>query len=75
MHLPEWTKLGNRIEDAKLRIRAEEQRALARLRAEVVRNLIKLRRNAAVLDELDVACSFATIAKERDYVRPILNSG
>ena len=28
-------------------------------------NLVKLRRNAAVLDELDIACSFATLAEEQ----------
>ena len=35
---------------------------------------MKLRRNAAVLDGLDVACSSAVVAKQRDLVRPILNS-
>jgi DNA mismatch repair ATPase MutS len=33
----------------------------------------KIRRNAAVMDELDVACSFATLAQEQQMVRPILN--
>ena len=41
----------------------------------MIRNLVKLRRNAAVLDELDVACSFATMAQEQSLVRPILNTG
>ena len=74
-HLPEWTQLGNRIDEAKLRIQAEETRLFASLRTEVVRKLIELRRNAAVLDELDVACSFATLAGEHRLVRPILNTG
>lgn len=74
-HLPEWTHLGIRIDEAKLRIRAEEQRLFGELRAQVVRNLVKLRRNAAVLDELDVACSFATLAEEQGFIRPILNMG
>jgi DNA mismatch repair ATPase MutS len=36
---------------------------------------MRLRRNAAVLDELDVACSNATAAKERNLIRPLLNNG
>lgn len=36
---------------------------------------MKLRRNASVLDQLDVACSFARFAQEQDLVRPILNLG
>jgi len=74
-YLPEWTRLGTAMEGAKLRIQQEEHRLFSSLRQQVVLNLIKLRRNAAVLDELDVACSFATLAKEQNLVRPILHSG
>ncbi|KAK3114933.1 MutS protein 1 [Teratosphaeriaceae sp. CCFEE 6253] len=72
-YLSEWTHLGVRIDDSKLRIRTEEERVLGKLRAQVLENLMKLRRNAAVLDELDVACSSATAAKDRNLVRPVLN--
>lgn len=41
----------------------------------MIENLVKLRRNASILDELDVGCSSAVMAKERNLVRPILNSG
>jgi len=75
LHIPEWTQLGSRIDEAKYRIRNEEVRVLSSLREDVVRNLIILRRNASVLDELDVACSFTTLAKEHRLVRPILNNG
>ncbi|KAF2164403.1 hypothetical protein M409DRAFT_67911 [Zasmidium cellare ATCC 36951] len=74
-YLSEWTHLGVRIDDAKLRIRTEEERVFGKLRGEVLENLMKLRRNAAVLDELDVACSSAVVAKERKWVRPVLNGG
>jgi DNA mismatch repair ATPase MutS len=74
-HLPAWTHLGTRIDDTKARIRAEEQRVFNKLREQVVRNLVKLRRNAKVLDELDVGCGFATLAEEQGLVRPILNFG
>ena len=57
----------------KTQIRAEEQHLLRELREKVVINLVKLRRNAAVLDELDIACAFATLAEEQGFIRPILN--
>jgi DNA mismatch repair ATPase MutS len=72
-HHPEWTKLGQRIDQCKIHIRAEEQRVFHELREQVIHNIIKLRRNAAVLDELDIACSFATLAAEKHLTRPILN--
>ena len=71
-HIPEWSSLGGRIDQAKFRIRAEEQRVFRELREQVVLNLVKLRRNAAILDELDIASSSAIFAKEQGLVRPIL---
>lgn len=73
--VPEWTKLGAQMDDTRFHIRNEEQRVLNELREGVVRTLVKLRRNAAVLDELDVACAFAILAVEKQFVRPILNAG
>jgi DNA mismatch repair ATPase MutS len=73
-HITDWTQLGASIDDAKLRIRAEEDRVFNKLRVQVLENLMRLRRNAAVLDELDVAASNATVAKERNLTRPILNT-
>ncbi|KAK2758620.1 DNA mismatch repair ATPase msh1 [Arachnomyces sp. PD_36] len=73
-YLPSWSRLGARIDQAKLHIRAEEKLIFEDLRQNVIRNLVKLRRNAAVLDELDVACSFAILAQEQQLVRPVLNT-
>lgn len=72
-YLPAWTELGVKMDHVKIRIRQEEQTIFDRLRREVILNLVKIRRNAAVMDELDVACSFATLAQEQQMVRPILN--
>lgn len=72
-YVTEWTHLGSRIEEAKVRIRKEEERVFGKLRAQVLENLMKLRRNAAVLDELDVACSLAIVAKEQNLIRPVLD--
>jgi DNA mismatch repair ATPase MutS len=74
-YFKEWTTLGNRIDQVKLQIKSEEQRVFQLLRNEVIQNLEPLRRNASILDELDVACSFATIASEQNFTRPILNDG
>lgn len=74
-HLPEWTELGRRLDQARFHIRAEEGRVFAKLRQQTVRNIVRLRRNAAVLDELDIATSFARLALEEKLVRPLLNGG
>jgi DNA mismatch repair ATPase MutS len=74
-YLSDWTHLGSRLDDAKLRIRSEEDRFFRKLRSEVLENLMKLRRNASVLDELDVACSSAVVAQLRAWVRPHVHSG
>lgn len=74
-HFPEWTELGRRIDQARFHIRAEEGRMFAKLRQQTVKNIVRLRRNAAVLDELDIATSFARLAIEENLVRPLLNGG
>src|ERR1700684_2471841 len=42
-YLPQWTQLGSRIDEVKLRIRSEEQRVFATLRDKVIGNLVTLR--------------------------------
>ncbi|KAL4913825.1 muts domain V-domain-containing protein [Aspergillus aurantiobrunneus] len=71
-YLPAWTELGGRMDQMKLQIRQEEQAIFEGLRREVILNLVKIRRNASVMDELDVACSFGTLADEQQLIRPIL---
>jgi DNA mismatch repair ATPase MutS len=73
--VPEWTQLGTRMDQTRYRIRNEEQRVLGELRQDVVKNIVKLRRNASILDELDVACAFAILATEKNFVRPTLTPG
>jgi DNA mismatch repair ATPase MutS len=73
-HQPEWTTLGETLDKLRFQIRAEEQRVFTALRARVVHNLVQLRRNALVLDELDIATSFARLATEQQLVRPTLTN-
>ncbi|KAI1006193.1 MutS 1 [Podosphaera aphanis] len=74
-HHPKWTNLGQKMDQCMCHLRAEEQRVFLSLRELVISNIVKLRRNAAVIHEIDVACSFATLAHEKSWSRPILNMG
>ncbi|KAK7969837.1 MutS2 protein, partial [Apiospora saccharicola] len=71
-HAPEWTRLGQRIHQTRFQMQTEETRLFSELRAQVVLHLVRLRRNAAVLDELDVTTSFARLATEQGLTRPQL---
>lgn len=71
-HHPLWTSLGESLDHVRLRIRSEETALFTSLRSNVVTLLIKLRRNALVLDELDIATSLSRLAVEQNLVRPIL---
>lgn len=71
--VPEWSKLGNRIDHARMKIRNEEQRIFATLKQRVLETLVRLRSNAAIMDELDVATAFATLAEEQNWTRPVLD--
>lgn len=73
-YISDWSKLGSQIDQIRLQMRTEEQKVFQTLRDGVIANLASLRRNAAVLDELDVACAFATLSVERNLIRPILNN-
>ncbi|KKY25138.1 putative dna mismatch repair protein msh1 [Phaeomoniella chlamydospora] len=70
-----WSRLGADMDQVKSHIRDEELKVLHKLRDEVRQNIVKLRSNASVLDEVDVASSFALLAKENHLVRPIMNEG
>ena len=72
-YVSEWSTLGGQIDQVRFQIQTEEQRVFQTLRAQVVLNIVKIRRNSAVLDELDVACSSAVLAEEQGFVRPKLN--
>lgn len=72
-HHPAWTKLSLCFNQTRTHIRAEEQRIFRKLRTAVLHNIVALRRNATVLDSLDIASSFAVLASSRRWVRPILN--
>ncbi|KAF2858740.1 DNA mismatch repair protein Msh1 [Piedraia hortae CBS 480.64] len=73
-YITSWTQLGSQIDSAKLLIRAAEDSIFETFRTRILTNLPTLRRNASILDELDVATSSATLAREQNLTRPILDN-
>lgn len=73
-YLTKWTKLGRELDNLKFEIRNEEQKIFQRLRQLAVENLVSLRQNASAMDELDVATSFATLALDEDWARPLITN-
>lgn len=73
-YLTRWTKLGREMDNLKFEIRSEEQKIFHQLRQLVVENLVPLRQNASAMDELDVAASFATLALDEGWTRPLLTT-
>ncbi|KAL0575036.1 hypothetical protein V5O48_006937 [Marasmius crinis-equi] len=68
----EWSQLGSEIFNVALALSATEKEAFETLRQEITSHAPSLRRNARILDELDVTLAFATLATEMNFVRPNL---
>ncbi|KAF9535820.1 MutS2 protein [Crepidotus variabilis] len=66
----DWALLGSKINEATLAIAAAEKEVFDMLRLEVISHSSELRRNAHVIDQLDVALSFAVLAEEMNFARP-----
>jgi DNA mismatch repair ATPase MutS len=70
--LQEWAQLGGQIVETTMALVAAEKEAFESLRMDVNSHAPQLRRNARILDELDVTLAFANLAKEMNFARPIL---
>ncbi|KAI0639235.1 muts domain V-domain-containing protein [Trametes polyzona] len=68
----EWAKLAAGISEATSAISIAEKEAFDCLRSEVVAHSNDIRRNARIIDELDVTLAFADLAVEMRFVRPIV---
>ncbi|KAJ6574843.1 muts domain V-domain-containing protein [Mycena capillaripes] len=68
----EWAQLGGQIIETTNALITAEKEAFESLRMEVNSHASQLRRNARILDELDVTLAFANLAKEMSFVRPVL---
>ncbi|KAJ7275302.1 muts domain V-domain-containing protein [Mycena haematopus] len=67
-----WAQLGGQIFETTNTLMIAEKEAFESLRMEVNSHAPQLRRNARILDELDVTLAFANLAKEMSFVRPVL---
>ncbi|EMD41731.1 hypothetical protein CERSUDRAFT_42929 [Gelatoporia subvermispora B] len=68
----EWAQLGKQIVDTVTEILVREREAFELLRNEVNSRAVHLRRNARILDELDVTIAFANLAQEMSFARPTI---
>ncbi|CAG8644261.1 11067_t:CDS:10, partial [Dentiscutata heterogama] len=73
--IQKWTHLGGQIEDIKIMIREEETKVLQLIQKKIVEEWYLTVQNSRVVDELDIASSLAVLAREQNFVRPILNYG
>ncbi|KAA1468629.1 hypothetical protein DENSPDRAFT_771023 [Dentipellis sp. KUC8613] len=68
----EWAQLGQEIMQTSAAITATEREVFETLRSEVIMHEGLLRRNARVVDEIDVTLGFAQLAADMNLVRPTL---
>ncbi|KAF8761774.1 MutS domain I [Rhizoctonia solani] len=64
---------GTEITECQAAILQAERNALESLRAEVASCAVALRRNARIIDEIDVTVGFAELAAQMNFVRPVVN--
>ncbi|KAF8741496.1 MutS domain I, partial [Rhizoctonia solani] len=71
-HKP-WSQLGTEITECQAAILQAERNALESLRAEVASCAVALRRNARIIDEIDVTVGFAELAAQMNFARPVVD--
>ncbi|PKY14557.1 hypothetical protein RhiirB3_506539 [Rhizophagus irregularis] len=69
-----WTHLGGKIEGIKSKIRGTELNSFQIIRNKISDNWNVTIRNTTVIDEIDIASSLAALAREQNFVRPIMNN-
>lgn len=69
----EWTRIGMKLQKLREQLSEYEGRMLETLRLEVLGHTAALRRNARLIDQLDVLLGFAQVAQELNLVRPIMD--
>jgi DNA mismatch repair ATPase MutS len=88
--LQEWAVIGQKIVETSFAITAAEKKAFETLREEVCTFFLPylsksqdpqvtthtedVRQNARIIDELDVALGFATLAAEMNFCRPTMTN-
>jgi DNA mismatch repair protein MutS len=72
---PELKEYENKVLHARERAIDLEYKIFTSLRDEVANEIPLLQQAAAALAELDVLVTFASLAAERGYIRPVVNNG
>ncbi|KAH7915333.1 muts domain V-domain-containing protein [Hygrophoropsis aurantiaca] len=70
-----WSQLGSQLVETTIAIANAERVAFGVLRDEVKGFSAQLRRNAHIMDELDITIGFANLAAEMQFVRPLIKDG
>ncbi|KAI0094596.1 muts domain V-domain-containing protein [Irpex rosettiformis] len=71
-YLAEWSQLGNRMQELYLGISDAEKTAFENLRDDVNAHAGEIRRNSRIMDEIDIAISYANLADELKLIRPTI---
>lgn len=69
----EWTRIGMKLQKLRTELEDCESEMLEQLRLEVLEYSSALRRNARLVDQIDVLLGFAQAAEELNLVRPVMN--
>ncbi|WFD33891.1 hypothetical protein MCUN1_000717 [Malassezia cuniculi] len=72
-YLAEWTRIGQRMQKLEASIAKKEGEYLRLLRDQVIAHAPVIRRNARLLEQLDVLLGFAQAAEELRLVRPVVD--
>lgn len=72
-YLAEWTKMGYHLQNLESKITSHEAKSLQHLRDQVMEHAPLIRRNARIIEQLDVLLGFAQIAEELRLVRPTVD--
>lgn len=70
----EWVHLWKKMENVSLQIQELEKETMAILTTRVLDNYDSLLQTADALAELDVVMSFADLAQEKRWTKPVVDS-
>ena len=69
----ELKNLENQILGAEEKVVSLEYEAFSNIREEIESKILRIQKTAEVISTLDVLCSFATVAEDLNYVKPIVD--
>lgn len=70
----ELKNLENQILGAEEKVINLEYEAFTNIREEIQSNILRIQKTAEAVSTLDVLCSFATVAEEMNYTKPIVDT-